>query len=77
MSLISPHNEIWRYDYLQSIKEIYCRLDQNKNYQVDVDRVEFIACHMQSIEPDDNMDDIDAGETEQYLNLFALVIAKK
>ena len=45
-SLINMQNEIWSHNYVDTITQAYLKMASNKTYQVDVDRVDYCACHM-------------------------------
>ena len=78
-SLVNMQSELWRQDYVDAITQAYEGLAEGKPFQIEVDRVDYCASHLQVVPCDDvDMEDADDGEaTEQYLNLFCLVKARR
>ena len=57
---MNMQSELWRHNFVDTITQAYESLAQNKNYQIDVERVDYCASHMQLVSSDDvDMADID------------------
>lgn len=82
-SLVNLRTRLWSHNFVKTISAGYEHHASNRNFNVEVDRVDYCASHLQvnygeQDGLDVDMNDIDdQGVAEQLLNLFCLVKARK
>ena len=78
LSLSNLGSELWRQNYADTIKRSYTNTAVNRNYHIEVDRVDYCASHiLTTFRNDDDLYMQDAETESQDLHLFALIKARK